>query len=730
MIGKPRSALFILLFGLSFLVTAEENHFPVPDILISNVEFWKKIYTEVSLSEGLIHDRDYPEIIYAKVKGTSKTPAVVQKRKEITSILNSISGKQKSEFTQSETEIYNKFNASPGALKGAVDRIRFQQGQMERFKEGLKISGMYLDTIRGILKKHGVPLQLAYLPHVESSFNTHAYSKVGAAGMWQFMRGTGRLYGLEIDYVIDERRDPILATDAAARFLAANYRELQSWPLAITAYNHGVYGMKRAVKQTGSTDLAIIIQKYKSRSFQFASSNFYGCFLASCEIAENHKKFFPNLILDKPLKYNDLKLTGYIEPDIICKYMGITKSKLIALNPGIRPTAFEAHKMLPKGLILHIPSEISKQDAIMAINSIPDSLKRSEPPRPQYYNVRKGDNLYLIASRLGVSVNDLANENSITKLNRIYSGQVLRVPQHATATQVASAAAVKPKPDAKVKPDIAKAVPKKHAEIPDSTTDAVVEIAQAEEALAHPPEEPSGIADVKAAQVTPVTKTSSAAPETAAEIISDSLKEIALAVAIEEKPSRQRTSRFSHFDVSVYSLDITMSSVGTSAELRVTVDETIGHYADWLKIPTSRIRKLNQMGRNSNIKINDKLLIPIDQDDALERFVAERLEYHMAIEEDFYTQFVVTELKEHVIKRGQTLWDLCNGTDGVLPLWLLKKHNSQLDLNKLIPGTTVMIPVIGENTSGIAYNEILYDEQGSTKNSTYLKSSAKSKLVP
>ncbi|MDO5575828.1 MAG: transglycosylase SLT domain-containing protein, partial [Fibrobacter sp.] len=495
MIGKSRSALFILFFGLSFLISAEETQFPVPDILISNVEFWKKIYSEVSLSEGLIHDRDYPEIIYAKVKGTSKTPAVIQKRKEITNALNSISNKQKSEFTQNETEIYNKFKTNPDALKGAVDRIRFQQGQMERFKEGLKISGMYLDTIRGILKKYGVPLQLAYLPHVESSFNTHAYSKVGAAGMWQFMRGTGRLYGLEIDYVIDERRDPVLATDAAARFLAANYRELQSWPLAITAYNHGVYGMKRAVKQTGSTDLAVIIQNYKSRSFQFASSNFYGCFLASCEIAENHKKYFPNLVLDKPIKYNDLKLSGYIEPDIICKYLNIPKSKLIALNPGIRPTAFEAHKMLPKGLILHIPSEISKQDAIVAINSIPDSLKRSEPPRPQYYNVRKGDNLYLIASRLGVSVNDLANENNISRLNRIYSGQVLRVPQHAK-TQVASSA-VKPKPAANVKPDIAKVVSTKAAEIPDSTTEAVMEIAKAEEALNHPPEEPAVIADVK-----------------------------------------------------------------------------------------------------------------------------------------------------------------------------------------------------------------------------------------
>lgn len=731
MIGKSRFPLFISLFVLSFFdITAKETHFPVPEILSSNVEFWKKIYAEVSLTEGLIHDRDYPDIIYAKVKGNSRSQSAVTKRKEITNIVNAITSKPKSEYTEKEIEIFNKFKDKPEALDGAVDRIRFQQGQMDRFKEGLRISGMYLDTIRAILKKHGVPLQLAYLPHVESSFNTQAYSKVGAAGMWQFMRGTGRLYGLKIDYVIDERRDPILATDAAARFLASNYRELKSWPLAITAYNHGVYGMKRAVKQTGSRDLAVIIQNYKSRSFRFASSNFYGCFIAACEIAENYQDYFPNLTLYPSLKYNDLTLTDYIAPDIICKYLNIPKQKLIALNPGIRPTVFETHKMLPKGLVLHIPTEISSQDALLAIGNIPDSLKRSEPPRPQYYHVRRGDNLYQIATRLGVSVKDLAVENNITKLNRIYAGQVLRVPGHAP-TQVASA--VKSETVSKTEQKRPETTAKKAPEIPDSTTDAVVEIAQAEEKSALPPEESVVIAEEKKKKeplvsVSSPIKRPDKTPEigtkpVAEEVISDTLKEIALATAIEEKPTKRKSIRSSHFDVSIYNLDVTLSPVGTSAELRVTVDETIGHYADWLKIPTWRIRKLNQMGRNSNIRINDKLLIPIDQEDALEQFVAARLEYHMALEEDFYTQYIVTDLKEHKIERGQTLWDLCNGSDGTFPLWLLKKHNSQLDLNKLIPGMNVWIPVIGENTSGIPYSSYSSDETTNVRGATYLKPS-------
>jgi len=141
-----------------------------------------------------------------------------------------------------------------------------------------------------------------------------------------------------------------------------------------------------------------------------------------------------------------------------------------------------------------------------------------------------------------------------------------------------------------------------------------------------------------------------------------------------------------------------LSPVGTSAEIIVSLDETIGHYADWLKIPTYRIRKLNDMGRTSDIKVGSKIIIPIDKKDALETFATLRLEYHMAIEEDFYSQYIVTESKPVKIKKGMTLWDLCNEGDNPLPQWLLKKYNKQIDFNRLTPGMTLWIPVIEENS--------------------------------
>ncbi len=112
--------------------------------------------------------------------------------------------------------------------------------------------------------------------------------------MWQFMRSTGRRF-LRIDAVVDERLDPYRSTEAAARFLEQNYIILGSWPLALTAYNHGPGGMKRAQEQLGTSDIATIVRKYNSRSFGFASRNFYLAFLAALEIDQNPEKFFPGI---------------------------------------------------------------------------------------------------------------------------------------------------------------------------------------------------------------------------------------------------------------------------------------------------------------------------------------------------------------------------------------------------------------------------------------------------
>ena len=172
---------------------------------------------------------------------------------------------------------------SRATLGAAVDRVRFQRGHAERFRDGLVRAGQWEPHIRRVFRDAGLPQELVSLPHVESSFNPAAYSKVGAAGLWQFMPGTGKRF-LRIDRVVDERYDPWRSSEAAAALLRENYRITGAWPLAVTAYNHGAGGMMRAVKQLGTKDISVIIDRYQSETFGFASRNFYTEFLAAHDV--------------------------------------------------------------------------------------------------------------------------------------------------------------------------------------------------------------------------------------------------------------------------------------------------------------------------------------------------------------------------------------------------------------------------------------------------------------
>jgi membrane-bound lytic murein transglycosylase D len=181
--------------------------------------------------------------------------------------------------------------ANPQRLLEASRTIRFQLGQSDRFREGLVRSTVWEGHIAEVFANQGLPPELASLPHVESSFNPAAYSKVGAAGLWQFMRSTGRRF-MRIDDAVDERMDPYRSTEAAAQLLAYNYRVLGTWPLALTAYNHGAGGLRRAKQELGTDDYVTINRLHKGRTFGFASRNFYPSFLAALTIDQNPEKYF------------------------------------------------------------------------------------------------------------------------------------------------------------------------------------------------------------------------------------------------------------------------------------------------------------------------------------------------------------------------------------------------------------------------------------------------------
>ncbi len=683
---------FLGIAGVIFCIlptvsSAEENLFPVPPNLRDNVAFWKRIYSEVSLEEGLLHDSEYPAVVYGKlrvgkIRGNTRTASIRKERERVEAILRTLESNADPEnLSAEEKRVYDLFNKTVGlkSISGAINRIRFQQGQNERFLEGIYRSGAYLDTIRAVLREYDVPLLLAYLPHVESSFNPHAYSKVGAAGLWQFMRGTGKQY-LKIDYTIDERRDPIASTYAAAKLLSHNYRELKAWPLAITAYNHGLYGMKRAVANTGSRDIGVIVEKHSSRSFKFASKNFYSCFLAAIELADSAHILFPDQEYAPRLVYNDIKLPYYATPQTICTFLGLDEETFSRLNLAIRPAVYQQQSLIPKGTVLHVPEFLTLASAQEAFGKVPDSLKFETPPRPQYYRVRPGDNLYAISRKFGVSAAGLALANEITRMNRIYAGQVLRLPGTAQPEEETVVAAVVDE-ETVVAAVVEKEIPEK-AEIVAASISAV----PAKTTVARANEKP----DLAGAIIKSAAQTAKPEPED----LPDSLKQIVMAEADTTQLGAAVSSRF---DADDYDLEIAVSPTGNTALIRVGVNETLGHYADWMRLPTYILRRLNGMGRGSDIHIGRLLKIPSDPQ-KVDEFKRRRLEYHMSLEEDFYTQYKVVEVQAHEIKRGENVWDLCNDPSGQIPLWLLIKYNRNIQVSRLMAGQRVWIPSVSEKT--------------------------------
>lgn len=271
-------------------------HFPHPPVLTANVEFWRQIYTDFGVGDFILHDRDNLGIVYDVVRVPetgSQIRAATLAREEIqrlrdryAKLLSSLAGApDPAAFGEEAVQVWRLWGCpcAPEVLMRAAGNIRVQQGLREKVEEGLERARKLMPRIVSILRKHDVPVELAALPLVESSFNPKAKSKAGAVGLWQFIRSTGKRY-LTITKKRDDRQDPIRATEAAAKFLRHNYAALGSWPLAVMAYNHGPEGIQTAKATVGSSDVDAIIRHYAGPRFGFASKNFYAEFLAAVEI--------------------------------------------------------------------------------------------------------------------------------------------------------------------------------------------------------------------------------------------------------------------------------------------------------------------------------------------------------------------------------------------------------------------------------------------------------------
>ena len=350
--------------------------FKIPEGLRDRVGFWFDVYTKHDSNRRIIHHALYPWIVYKVVDVSfiieSDSPRRMWMRREkanryvkrealkIRAALRALSLK-KATAKQNETErevaaaLLNLGGDTRKQARVAVRHVRVQTGQKNFFFEGLHLSRRFMPTMEKIFQAKGLPVELTRIPFVESSFNKHATSKVGASGIWQFMDGTGRKFML-VDGHIDERRSPLKATEAAASLLKESHMILhRSWPLAVTAWNHGPGGVRKASRAAGSRDLSTIIKRYRSRSFDFASSNFYSEFLAALYAARYGDEAFGPIENLQEEALHHVKLARSIRFKDLLRVSGMSLDDFLTINPDLVVVARRNLK-LPRGFKLHVPT--------------------------------------------------------------------------------------------------------------------------------------------------------------------------------------------------------------------------------------------------------------------------------------------------------------------------------------------------------------------------------------
>jgi peptidoglycan lytic transglycosylase D len=425
--------------------------FVTPAALQDNVAFWRRVFGEWRLNQVVLHDADYPALVYEVIDLDGETAESLTSRQyeQIQSRRAALekrlahlakSGADISALSDEDRSLRHNIIdiAGEAALANAESRVRAQRGLRERFRQGLEISGRYDRVFRQVFREEGVPEDLAYLPHVESSYQNKARSSVGAAGMWQFTRSAGRLF-LTVNHSVDQRMDPVAAARGAARYLHQAYEMLGDWPLAITAYNHGIQGMLRAKARYGA-DFNRIVRDYDSRTFGFASRNFYAEFLAARQVVMDHEHYFPEgVALQHPLALDSVVLERPLRAPELARLYAVKHNALVALNPAWTRRAALGKVAIPAGIQVWLPAgtlsraeegEPAKSAAASQSEDRDDqeTVAAAATPASIFHIVHANENLTTIARRYGLSIETLRALNAMPAHRDVVRvGQKLRV---------------------------------------------------------------------------------------------------------------------------------------------------------------------------------------------------------------------------------------------------------------------------------------------------------------
>ncbi|WGK65813.1 LysM peptidoglycan-binding domain-containing protein [Croceiramulus getboli] len=332
------------------------------------------------------------------------------------------------------------------ALESVIKRyLKRHRPTMERL---MAVSEFYFPMFEETLDRYDIPLEMKYLAIVESALRPRARSRVGATGLWQFMFGTGKMYGLDVSSYVDERMDPLLATEAASQYLSKLYEMFDDWDLALASYNSGPGNVSKAIRRSGGRKNYWNIRHNLPRE----TAGYVPAFLATMylfEYAEEHgyKKLAPPINF---YKTDTIRVKQMITLPQVAKITGLPLDELQFLNPSYKLDIIPF--VHDENYVLRLPVEavgpfVNNETAIYAFAKA--ELEAREQPLPAFqeaesrirYRVRSGDYLGKIAERYGVSVSQIKSWNGLRSTN-LRIGQRLTIYPRKPAPAVTQAATV------------------------------------------------------------------------------------------------------------------------------------------------------------------------------------------------------------------------------------------------------------------------------------------------
>ncbi len=741
-------------------LTCSES-FPCPEEIHRRVDFWIQVFKGWGKEMAIFHDSAVPERVYLVLDTGHGCSGKVRKRVKanVRAIRQSLEklaadvSKGRQIQDRRQRHLLGLFpSGNSREIQRSAGNIRCQSGVRDSFIGGLKRFNRYVGMVDHILAENNLPKDIRYLPFVESSYNPAAYSRSGAAGMWQIMPATARSLGLELNAAFDERLDPEAATRAAARYLVDATGKLMAAsrarqpdiaretvnPFVITSYNYGVNGMRRAIRRIGP-DYMAVLNKYKSPSFQVAVKNFYASFLAARHVALNADRYFPKVKPVSGAREIQLVLERATSMDRIKGVFGLSDAQLKPLNRPLTRFIWNGWRLIPAGYRLSLPwrghgwkREIAKLHAMAPEKDVPGAGT---------YIVRKGDTACGIARALRVNCSLLIRANRLGKRALIRVGQQLTIPRRPApaSSDVASGTPAAPATWTVRRGDTACGIARRTGvdckeliRVNRLGRKARILVGQklvipGKDYLARNPAGldadnqyivQKGDAACRVADrfrvscrdlirlnhlggkavIYPGQKLSipgyetPATTETAERLAKESGSTVA-ATANQDKAPLAPDNQLVNLLDTLPDLSIRVGSSSGKAVyyIFVEVDETLGHYADWLGIGGSgKLRNLNRLPRGEVLQLGRRLQLPEISPETVARFERMRIEYHQVLSETLKENYHLAGIENYTVKSGDSLWDMSRRLG--FPLWLMYRLNPELRVTGLSAGRTIRVP--------------------------------------